>query len=64
MPCAALLSWGCLSTSVVVHVNADATGTATVTTRLYLSGLRAFDGLFPGEAPRRPPQVEEELLES
>ena len=61
MPCAALLSWGCLSTSVVLHVNADATGTATVTTRLYLSGLQAFDGLFPGEAPARPPQVEEEL---
>jgi hypothetical protein len=58
--CAALLS-GCFSSRMVLHVNADGSGQATMSMRLYLSNMRAFDSLFSGEAPQRPPQIEEEL---
>src|SRR5213078_1151408 len=42
-------------------VNADGSGQATMAMRLYVSNMRAFDSLFSGEAPQRPPQIEEEL---
>jgi hypothetical protein len=60
---AILLTEGCLASTVVVHVNADGSGRVTMTSRLYLSGMRAFDALFAaqGTAPTRPPQAAEEL---
>jgi WD40-like Beta Propeller Repeat len=60
---AVLLAQGCMASTVVLHVRPDFSGRATITTRLYLSGMRAFDGIFAaqGIAPPRPPQVEEEL---
>jgi WD40-like Beta Propeller Repeat len=55
----------CMSTAVLLQVRPDASGHATLTTRLYVSGMRAFDALFAaqGTAPTRPPQLEEELPE-
>jgi hypothetical protein len=60
---AVVLAQGCMASAVVLHVRPDGSGRATITTRLYLSGMRAFDAMFvaSGEAPKRPPQVEEEL---
>ena len=60
---AAVLLQGCVASTMVLHVRPDGSGRATVTTRLYLSGMRAFDAIFAsqGSAPQRPPQVEEEL---
>jgi WD40 repeat protein len=58
---AALLGAGCLSSQLVLRVKADGSGEATITTRVYLSNLRAYDSMFPTESPRRAPQVEEEL---
>ena len=60
---AAVVTQGCMTSAVVLHVRPDGSGRATITTRLYLSGMRAFDAVFapPGTAPQRPPQVEEEL---
>ena len=52
-----------MASTVALRVRPDGSGRATITTRLYLSGMRAFDGMFAatGTAPTRPPQVEEEL---
>jgi WD40-like Beta Propeller Repeat len=52
-----------MTSTILLHVRPDGSGHATITSRLYLSGLRAFDAIFAasGEAPRRPPQIEEEL---
>jgi hypothetical protein len=52
-----------MASTVVLHVRPDGSGRATITTRLYLSGMRAFDAMFAanGLPPQRPPQVEEEL---
>src|SRR5215471_8220130 len=60
---AVLVSQACIASTVVLHVRPDGSGRATITTRLSLSGMRAFDAIFAadGTAPRRPPQVEEEL---
>jgi hypothetical protein len=59
---AVLAMQGCISSSVLLHIRPDGSGRATITTRLYLSGMRAFDAMFAdGTAPARPPQVEEEL---
>jgi hypothetical protein len=60
---AAVLGSGCVATTVLLHVRPDGSGHATITSRLYLSGMRAFDALFAatGEGPRRPPQIEEEM---
>src|SRR3954469_11366155 len=57
------LAQGCIASSVVLHVRSDGSGRATISTRLYLSSMRAFDAIFAGQgdAPRRPPQIEEEL---
>jgi hypothetical protein len=56
------MAQGCVSSSVVLRVRPDGSGRATITTRLYVEGMRAFDALFAasGTAPR-PPQVEDEL---
>lgn len=53
----------CISTTVLLHVRPDGSGHATLTTRLYLSNMRAFDAMFAGQdnAPSRPPKLEEEL---
>ncbi len=60
---AGVLTQGCLASTVVLRVNADGSGRVTLTNRLYLSGMRAFDALFAaqGTAPTRPPQITEEL---
>jgi len=52
-----LLAQGCMSSTVLLHVNPDFSGRATIATRLYLSGMRAFDAMFAeqGTAPPRPP---------
>src|SRR5262245_43773289 len=59
---AALLTLqGCMSSAIVLYVRPDKTGRAVITTRLDLASMRAFDGMFPGQPPQRPPQIEEEL---
>jgi hypothetical protein len=59
---AAMLVSGCLESTLVMRVRPDGSGHATLTTRLHLSGLRAFDALVAdGQPPQRPPQLEEEL---
>lgn len=60
---ATALAQGCMASTIVLHVDSDGSGRATVVTRLYLSGMRAFDAMFAAEgtAPSRPPQLEEEL---
>jgi hypothetical protein len=60
---AAIALQGCIASSVLLHVNPDGTGRATITTRLYTPQMRAFDAIFAGArmAPQRPPQIEEEL---
>jgi len=49
-----------MSSTLLLHVCPGGSGRATIATQLYLSGMRAFDGLFAaqGTAPTRPPQVE------
>jgi hypothetical protein len=59
----ALVSAGCVDSSLLLTVRADGSGHATLTTRLYLSGMQALDTLSAADAtaPRRPPQLQEEL---
>lgn len=60
---AALAATGCVESTILVRVRPDGSGHATLTTRLHLSGMRALDSLFASDAmaPRRPPQLQEEL---
>ena len=59
----ALSSAGCVEMTLLLQVRPDGGGHATLTTRLYVSGMQALDALFAGDgmAARRPPQVAEEL---
>jgi hypothetical protein len=52
---------GCISSSVVLHVTADGSGKAVVTSRVSLSGIRALDSVFPDAAPKTPPKLEDLL---
>ena len=56
----ALSVQGCMASSLVLHVMADGSGQAIITTRMYESGVRAFDSMFP-ESPKQPPKLEEML---
>jgi len=60
--CAAAVQ-GCINSSVVLHVNADGTGRAVVTSRVYFSGVAAFDSLFSDPRPTAPPRLLELLPE-
>jgi hypothetical protein len=59
----ALAAQGCVESTMLMKVRPDGSGHLTLTTRLHLSGMRAIDQLFAADsmAPRRPPQIEEEL---
>jgi hypothetical protein len=56
----ALSFQGCMSSSLLVRVSPDGTGQARVTARVFESGIRAYDSLFP-ERPAQAPQLEELL---
>src|ERR1051325_966269 len=56
---ATVVSPGCVSTSLVLHVFADGHGRAVITSRLYQSSLRAFDAMFAESGP--PGSIEAEL---
>lgn len=60
-PLFTLAASGCISSSIVLHVNADGTGKATVTSHVYGSAIQAFDSLFPDNTPKAPPKLEELL---
>lgn len=53
---AALAAQGCMSSSLVLHVMADGSGRAIITSRVFESGVRAFDDIF-AEKPSEPPQL-------
>ena len=62
LPLALILATpACISSSIVLHVNADGTGKAVVTSRVSLSGIQALDSVFPDAAPKAPPKLEELL---
>jgi WD40-like Beta Propeller Repeat len=42
---------GCMSSSLVLQVFPDGHGRGVITTRLFESSMRAFDGMFPGTPP-------------
>lgn len=52
----ALATQGCINSSLVLHVNADGSGQAVVTSRIVVAGMQAFDSLFPAQPPQ-PPQA-------
>src|SRR3954462_6791405 len=51
---------GCIDASLLLQVSPDGSGHATITTRLYESGLKSFDSLFP-DSPKEPIDIEAEL---
>jgi hypothetical protein len=51
---------GCMASTLVLHVMPDGSGQAVITTRMYESGIKAFDSMFP-ESPKQPPTLEEML---
>src|SRR5215472_5833575 len=52
---------GCMNMALVLHVNSDGSGRAVLTSRAYVSGIEAFDSLFPGTPPAKPPTADELL---
>jgi WD40-like Beta Propeller Repeat len=50
----------CMASSLVLHVQPDGSGQAEIKARVFESGMRAFDSLFPGTPT--PPAKLEELL--
>src|SRR5215471_14531613 len=58
-----LATQGCVSSSVILQVHADGRGRATVTSRVFMSGIKAFDSLFPPPAPAETPRPEALLPE-
>jgi len=54
---------GCINSSLVLHVNADGSGRATITSRVSISGVQALDSLFPDSMPKTPPKLIELLPE-
>jgi hypothetical protein len=62
LPLALILATpACISSSIVLHVNADGTGQAVVMSRVSLSGIQALDSVFPDAAPKAPPTLEDLL---
>src|SRR5215467_1387347 len=53
----------CINSAVLLHVNADGTGRAVVTSRIYFSGVQAFDSLFSDTRTVTAPTVGELLPE-
>lgn len=53
---------GCVDSTILLRVAPDGHGQAVITTRLYESGLRAFDAMFP-DSPK-PSPIENELPEA
>jgi hypothetical protein len=53
----------CVSSSMVLHVNADGTGHAVVTSHVYFAGVEAFDSLFSDSRPNVRPSAAELLPE-
>jgi WD40-like Beta Propeller Repeat len=51
----------CVSSSLVLHVNADGSGKATITSRVFVSNVQALDSLFGPADPAKPPKLEELL---
>ena len=56
----ALAAQACMSSTLLLHVMPDGSGQAVITSRVFESGIRAFDGLFP-ERPAAAPKLEELL---
>jgi hypothetical protein len=54
---------GCINSTVAFHVNADASGRVVVTSRVYDTGVEAFDSIFSDPQPKAPPQLTELLPE-
>jgi hypothetical protein len=54
----AVAAQACMSSTLVLHVMADGSGQAVITSRVFEAGIRAFDGLFP-ERPAEAPKLEE-----
>ena len=52
---------GCLDSSLVLHVKADRSGRAVLTSRVYTRGIQAFDSLFPDSPPKKVPTLDELL---
>ena len=61
--CAAVAVEGCINATVVFHVNANGSGRAVVTSRVYVSGVEAFDRLFGDPKPKPAPTLLELLPE-
>jgi WD40-like Beta Propeller Repeat len=49
-----------MSSTLLLHVRPDGSGQAVITSRVFESGIRAFDGLFP-ERPAEAPKLEDLL---
>src|SRR5258705_12305263 len=56
----AFAAQACMSSTLLLHVKPDGSGQAVITSRVFESGIRAFDGLFP-ERPAAAPKLEELL---
>ena len=56
----ALAAQACMSGTLLLHVMPDGSGHAVITSRVFESAVRAFDGLFP-EKPAEAPKLEELL---
>ncbi|HYT76705.1 MAG TPA: hypothetical protein VEL79_18250 [Vicinamibacterales bacterium] len=52
----------CMSSTLVLKVRPDGSGQAVITTRVFESGIRALDSLFPAPPTPPPPPKLEELL--
>ena len=59
---AVLALQGCLSAGVSLHLHADGSGEAVLTTRYLAAGMSAFDAMFP-EVRQAPARLEEVLPE-
>jgi hypothetical protein len=57
----ALAVQGCINSSLVLHVHADGSGQAVVTSRVSATGVQALDSLFSSEPPKALPTVQELL---
>jgi len=54
---------GCINSTVLLHVKADGSGRALVTSRVYVAGVEAFDTIFSDRRPNAPPTLTELLPE-
>jgi WD40-like Beta Propeller Repeat len=59
----ALFGSACINAALVLHVSADGSGRAVVTSQVYVAGIQALDSLFPSNGPKTAPKLIELLPE-